>query len=164
MSLYWDQVSTSSPLLSWTFCYNSHGLWAEKRLLHCKWPCKHLHSIFDFVSIPYKTWHFFKYLFIMFRLCWVLDAAHGPSCSAACELLVLNQRSNPCPLHCKADSEPLEHQGHPWNIRMSIYFLNKWNLPTCSRLWAPLEQRPCLFYLHHISSTQLSASYVVGVQ
>ena len=38
---------------------------------------------------------FFKYLFVMFRLCWVLDAAHGPSCSAVCELLTRDQTRDP---------------------------------------------------------------------
>ena len=38
--------------------------------------------------------------------------AHGPSCSAACGIL-LDQGSNPCPLHWQADSQPLRHQGSP---------------------------------------------------
>ena len=39
-------------------------------------------------------------------------AAHGPSCSAACGIFP-DQGSNPCPLHCQADSQPLRHQGSP---------------------------------------------------
>ena len=38
--------------------------------------------------------------------------AHGPSCSTACGIL-LDQGSNPCPLHWQADSQPLHHQGSP---------------------------------------------------
>ena len=38
--------------------------------------------------------------------------AHGPSCSAACGILP-DQGSNPCPLHWRADSQPLHHQGSP---------------------------------------------------
>ena len=39
-------------------------------------------------------------------------AAHGPSCSVACGIFP-DQGSNPCPLHCQADSQPLRHQGSP---------------------------------------------------
>ena len=38
--------------------------------------------------------------------------AHGPSCSTACGIFP-DQGSNPCPLHCQADSQPLCHQGSP---------------------------------------------------
>ena len=38
--------------------------------------------------------------------------AHGPSRSAACEILP-DQGSNPRPLHWQADSQPLCHQGSP---------------------------------------------------
>ena len=38
--------------------------------------------------------------------------AHGPSRSAACGILP-DQGSNPCPLHCQADSQPLRHQESP---------------------------------------------------
>ena len=38
--------------------------------------------------------------------------AHGPSCPAACGIFP-DQGSNPCPLHCQADSQPLRHQGSP---------------------------------------------------
>ena len=38
--------------------------------------------------------------------------AHGLSCSEACEIL-LNQRSNLCLLHWKADTLPLRYQGRP---------------------------------------------------
>ena len=41
--------------------------------------------------------------------------AHGPSRSAACGILP-DQGSNPCPLHWQADSQPLRHQGSPYNI------------------------------------------------
>ena len=38
--------------------------------------------------------------------------AHGPSCCAAYGIFP-DQRSNPCPLHWQADSQPLCHQGSP---------------------------------------------------
>ena len=38
--------------------------------------------------------------------------AHGPCCSAACEVF-LNQGSNPCLPHWQVDSLPLSHQGSP---------------------------------------------------
>ena len=38
--------------------------------------------------------------------------AHRLRCSAACGIL-LDQGSNPCPLHWQADSQPLRHQGRP---------------------------------------------------
>ena len=38
--------------------------------------------------------------------------AHRPSCSAACGIFP-DQGSNPCPLHCQADSQPPRHQGSP---------------------------------------------------
>ena len=41
--------------------------------------------------------------------------AHGPSRSAACGIFP-DQGSNPCPLHWQADSQPLHHQGSPWNL------------------------------------------------
>ncbi|CAI9168117.1 unnamed protein product [Rangifer tarandus platyrhynchus] len=42
----------------------------------------------------------------------------GPTRCAAYEIL-LNQESSWCPLHCKADSQPLDHQG---NLRTEDYF------------------------------------------
>ena len=38
--------------------------------------------------------------------------AHRPSCSAACGIFP-DQGSNQCPLHWRADSQPLCHQGNP---------------------------------------------------
>ena len=39
--------------------------------------------------------------------------AHGPSCSAACGIFPV-QGSNPFPLYWQADSQPLRHQGSPY--------------------------------------------------
>ena len=54
---------------------------------------------------------------------WFLEfrsvVAHRLSCPAAYGILP-DQGLNPCPLHCQADSQPLEHQGSP--------FLNSWGL------------------------------------
>ena len=44
--------------------------------------------------------------------------AHGPSCSVACGIFP-DQGSNPCPLHCQADSQPLRHQGSPCPIHFN---------------------------------------------
>ena len=42
--------------------------------------------------------------------------AHGLSCSVACGIL-LDQGSNPYPLHRQVDSQPLRHQGSPkWGV------------------------------------------------
>ena len=49
--------------------------------------------------------------------------AHGPSCSAACGIFP-DQGSNPCPLHWQADSQPLRHQGSPYN---RAFYLNQPN-------------------------------------
>ena len=57
--------------------------------------------------------------------------AHGPSCSAACEIFP-DQGSNPCPLHQQADSQPLRHQGSP-----SSY--------SCRTICQPLKQKGKLF-------------------
>ena len=38
--------------------------------------------------------------------------AHGLSCPEACGTF-LDQGSNQCPLHCKVDSQPLDHLGNP---------------------------------------------------
>ena len=46
--------------------------------------------------------------------------AHGPSCSEACGIFP-DQGSNPCPLHWQADSQPLRHQGSPYD---SYWYLN----------------------------------------
>ena len=56
--------------------------------------------------------------------------AHGPSCSAACGILP-DQGSNPCPLHCQADSQPLCHQGSP-----TIFFLICFTWVSCSYVLA----------------------------
>ena len=45
--------------------------------------------------------------------------AHGPSHSAACGIFP-DQGSNPCPLHWQADSQPLRHQGSPYNIDLYL--------------------------------------------
>ena len=85
--------------------------------------------------------------------------AHGPSCSAACEIFP-DQGSNPCPLHWQADSQPLCHQGSPpvisnYQIQLitfSLYFTFLWHLTSltcCGHLssvlvaqhWNPLPLR-----------------------
>ena len=48
--------------------------------------------------------------------------AHGPSCSTACGIFP-DQGSNPCPLHWRADSQPLRHQGSPYPNFLTLQFL-----------------------------------------
>ena len=53
--------------------------------------------------------------------------AHGPSCSAACEIFP-DQGSNPCPLCWQAYSQPLRHQGSPEvfnfdEVQLTYFFL-----------------------------------------
>ena len=59
--------------------------------------------------------------------------AHGPSCSAACGIFP-DQGSNPCPLHWRADSQPLRHQGSPcfccFNSNQKIHSKTTMNLST----------------------------------
>ena len=43
------------------------------------------------------------------------SVAHGLSGSVACGIF-LDQRSNPCPLHWRADSQPLDHQRSPYTL------------------------------------------------
>ena len=50
--------------------------------------------------------------------------AHGPSRSAACGIFP-DQRSNPCPLHWQADSQPLHHQGSPKCMFLILQALEK---------------------------------------
>ena len=57
--------------------------------------------------------------------------AHGPSCSAACGIFP-DQGSNPCPLHWQADSQPLHHQGSPFQSVLCL-FLN--SLQAIHPLW-----------------------------
>ena len=47
-------------------------------------------------------------------------AAHGPSCSAACETFP-DQGSNPRSPHRQADSQPLRHQGSPGFSFLKFY-------------------------------------------
>ena len=61
--------------------------------------------------------------------------AHGFSCSAACGIF-LKRGSNQCPLHCKADSHPLCHQGSPYKLFLI------WLLASSSVSSLPLSTSP----------------------
>ena len=50
--------------------------------------------------------------------------AHGPSCSVACGIFP-DQGSNPCPLHCQADSQPLAPPGKPLSFFLIVTNLQK---------------------------------------
>ena len=50
--------------------------------------------------------------------------AHGLSCSTTCGIFP-DQGSNPCPLHCKVDSQPPDHQ------EVQDWTLNLWDLMLC---------------------------------
>ena len=70
--------------------------------------------------------------------------------------LVLNQRLNPCTLHCKADSSPLDHQGSPPEpvlltaLQLLIQFMG-----LCICQWLLWQEKP---WLHLMSSTVSKAS------
>ena len=49
-----------------------------------------------------------------------VGVAHGPSRSTACGIFP-DQGSNLCPLHWQADSQPLRHQGSPWQILLNCW-------------------------------------------
>ena len=55
---------------------------------------------------------------------------HRLSCSAACGIF-LDQGSNPCPLHCHADSHPGDHQGSPKYKLLKKKFKCKKNKSKC---------------------------------
>ena len=55
-----------------------------------------------------------------FSSCGSQAPEHGLSSPAACRIFP-DQKSNQCPLHCKVDFKPLDHQGRPKNK----YFLKK---------------------------------------
>ena len=62
--------------------------------------------------------------------------ALGLSCSSACGILP-DQGSYWCPLPCKADSSPLDHQGNPF-VPVLIYFYVHFGIlaggwPSCGR-------------------------------
>ena len=56
-----------------------------------------------------------------FRRAGSVVVAHGPSCPAACGIFP-DQRSNPCPLHQQADSQPLRHQGSPVSFFICVSY------------------------------------------
>ena len=61
--------------------------------------------------------------------------AYGVSCLAACGLLP-DQGLNQYLLHCKADSQPLDHQGSPRGALFLIFFQSFKNLKTILNSWA----------------------------
>ena len=71
----------------------------------------HLVELFCFVSV----------LFIYFWLHWVFIATHRLSCPQRVESQLPDQRSNQCPLHWQADSQPLD-RGSP-SQSFLIHFL-----------------------------------------
>ena len=61
--------------------------------------------------------------------------AHGLSCSAACGIYP-DQGSNPCPLHCQTDSQPLRHQGSPSNsFFKNLFYWSIVDLQCCVSFW-----------------------------
>ena len=70
--------------------------------------------------------------------------AHGPSCSAACGIFP-DQGSNPCPLHWQADSQPLRHQGSPYDHSYTSLAAHMSAFLLCIYLRVPsLDDRVCL--------------------
>ena len=87
-----------------------------------------------FVSVwAFSSWDEQRLQCVDFSLQWPLVTEHGlwvrwaqwlwhMGCSAANEIF-LDQRSNWCPLHCKAVSKPQDHQGSPtlWCLKEVFY-------------------------------------------
>ena len=46
--------------------------------------------------------------------------SRGLSCPATCEILVPRPGIEPCPLHWKADSLPLDHRGSPYGNLLEL--------------------------------------------
>ena len=76
-------------------------------------------------------------------------AAHRFSCSVACGIFP-NQGLNQCPLHCKGDSLPLDHQRSPAYYFCEFYLEEDKQLITLSMLACILGYLPVgsssLFY------------------
>ena len=63
------------------------------------------------------------------------------SCHVACRIYFPDQRSNPHRFHCKAESQPLDHQGRPCKCLLIVLFLSSY-LPTLLNL-RPFLSLPC---------------------
>ena len=78
--------------------------------------------------------------------------AHGPSCSAACGIFP-DQGSNPCPPHWQTDSQPLSHQGSPYEgffvCFVFVCFLAVLGLRCCTRAFSSCSERGLLFIVVH---------------
>ena len=84
--------------------------------------------------------------------------AHGPSCSAACGIL-LDQGSNPCPLHWQADSQPLRHQGSP----QKSFFISEHSTEIFHMDYFPQENCIVLKTPKSLMQSSLSYSYFRNV-
>ena len=85
--------------------------------------------------------------------------AHGPSRSAARGIL-LDRGTNPCPLHWQADSQPLCHQGSPFNRSLLEYncftillvsVVQQSESPICIHI--PISPPSCISLPHSLSHT-----------
>ena len=90
---------------------------------------------------------------------------HGLGCPVA-RGIFLDQRSNLCSLHWQVDSQPLDHQGSPFNIhldsltdvpfsRLFIPSCSFW-LSICDNLPLPKEQQPLVFPLYRSTGDKFS--------
>ena len=74
--------------------------------------------------------------------------AHGPSCSAACEIFP-DQGSNPCPLHWQADSQPLRHQGSPNSLFLINFYWSIVALQCCVSFCCTAKWISCTYTCIH---------------
>ena len=65
------------------------------------------------------------------RLGWACLVGHGLSCSEVCGILVPDQGLTPSPLHCYANSQPLDHQGSP-SLQFWGHFWLCWVFADCT--------------------------------
>ena len=82
--------------------------------------------------------------------------AHGPSCSAACGIFP-DQGPNPCALHWQADSQPLRHQGSPWDLPISKQWLSEYkhSIYFCMLILNPASLLIYLIIYNHFSVDSL---------
>ena len=77
-------------------------------------------------------------------------AARGLTCPSACGILVPRptQWSNPHPLHYKADSELLDHQGTPSTLFFFFFFIQYYLLEQFLFNWRIIALQYCVGFCH----------------
>ena len=91
----------------------------------------------------------------------LIVVAHGLSCSAACEIFLPDQRSNPCLLHWQVDSLLLSHQGS----RLDSFKVNRVEGWGCGRSslgpwWLGVETFTAMAWVNFLMQNWDPASHV----